>query len=88
MGGKEDGLMGPMNVALVKLFEADQALREAEARLHAAERNVRVQERKVTELSEKAKLAHASLKEQQAQAGQLDLDLRSRDAHIERLSDQ
>ena len=80
--------MGPMNVALVKLFEADQALREAQARLHAAARNVRVQERKVNELSEKVKLAHTTLKEQQAQAAQLDLDLRSRDAHIERLRTQ
>jgi predicted nucleic acid-binding Zn-ribbon protein len=80
--------MGPTNIALVKLFKADQALREAQARLHAAARNVRVQERKVAELSEKLKLAQTKLKEQQAQAGQLDLDLKTRDAHIERLRTQ
>ena len=80
--------MGPTNVALVKLFRADQALREAQARLHAAARNVRVQERKVAELAEKLKLAQSKLKEQQALAGQLDLDLKTRDAHIERLRTQ
>ncbi|HSZ56830.1 MAG TPA: C4-type zinc ribbon domain-containing protein [Tepidisphaeraceae bacterium] len=80
--------MGPTNVALVKLFRADQALREAQARLHAAARNVRVQERKVAELAEKLKLAQSKLKEQQALAGQLDLDLKTRDAHIEKLRTQ
>lgn len=80
--------MGPTNVALVKLFEADQALREAQGRLDSAARNVRVQERKVADLSEKLKLAQTKLREQQSQAGQLDLDLKSRDAHIERLRTQ
>lgn len=80
--------MGPTNIALVKLFKADQALREAQARLHAAARNVRVQERKVADLSEKLKLAQSRLKEEQAKAGQLDLDLKTRDAHIERLRTQ
>jgi predicted nucleic acid-binding Zn-ribbon protein len=80
--------MGPTNIALVKLFKADQALREAQGRLHAAARNVRVQERKVADLAEKLKLAQTKLKEQQARAGELDLDLRTRDAHIERLRTQ
>src|SRR6185437_13262223 len=80
--------MGPTNVALVKLFEADQALREAQSRLDSAARNVRVQERKVADLSEKLKLAQTKLREQQSQAAQLDLDLKSRDAHIERLRTQ
>ena len=80
--------MGPTNVALVRLYKADMALREAQARLDAAARNVRVQARRVADLSEKLKVAQQSLKEQQSQAGQLDLDLRSRDAHIEKLRTQ
>ena len=80
--------MGPTNVALVTLYRADMALREAQGRLDSAARNVRVQSRRVTELAEKLKLAQTSLKEEQSQAGQLDLDLRSRDAHIEKLRAQ
>ena len=80
--------MGPTNVALVKLFRADQALREAQERLDAASRNVRVQQRRVADLSEKLKLAQSRLKEQQTQAAALDLDLKSRDAHIEKLRAQ
>ena len=80
--------MGPTNIALVKLFNADQALREAQARLDAAARNVRIQERKVADLGERLKLAQSKLREQQAHAAQLDLDLRSRDAHIEKLRTQ
>ena len=80
--------MGPTNVALVKLFRADQDLREAQSRLEAAARNVRIQERRVADLGEKLKLAQTKLKEQQSQAGQLDLDLRTRDAHIEKLRTQ
>jgi len=33
--------MGPTNVALVKLYQSDQALREAQERLDAASKNVR-----------------------------------------------
>jgi hypothetical protein len=80
--------MGPTNVALVKLFRADQALREAQSRLDAAARNVRIQDRRVADLGEKLKAAQTQLKGQQAQAGQLDLDLRTRDAHIEKLRTQ
>jgi predicted nucleic acid-binding Zn-ribbon protein len=80
--------MGPTNLALVKLFQADQALREAQSRLDAATRDVRIQERRVNDLTEKHKLAQTKLRETQSQAGQLDLDLKSRDAHIERLRQQ
>jgi hypothetical protein len=80
--------MGPMNVALVKLFRADTALREAQARLDSAARNVRVQERRVADLAEKLKLAQVKLREQQTVAAQLDLDLRARDGHIEKLRAQ
>ena len=80
--------MGPTNIALVKLFRADEAFRAAQARLDAAAKNVRVQDRRVADLSEKFKLAQTQLKEQQAKGGQLDLDLKSRDAHIEKLRTQ
>lgn len=80
--------MGPINVALVKLFRADQSLREAQERLDAAARNVRVQDLRVNDLAEKLKLAQSKLKEQQTQAAGLDLDLKTRDAHIEKLRSQ
>lgn len=80
--------MGPSNIALVKLFQADQALREAQARLDAATRDVRIQERRVNDLSEKHALARSNLREAQSQAGVQDVDLKVRDAHIEKLREQ
>src|SRR3954447_6150717 len=80
--------MGPTNVALVKLFRADQALREAQERLDAATKNVRIQERKVNDLNEKLKQSQTRHKELQAKGGALDLDMRTRDAHIEKLRTQ
>ena len=75
--------MGPTNVALVKLFEADQNLRAAQERLDAASKGVRIQERRTNDLAERMKLAHTQLKEQQALGGSHELDIKSRDAHIE-----
>ena len=80
--------MGPTNIALVKLFQDDQKLREAQARLDAAGRNLRVQERRVADLSEKLKLAQTYLREQQSAGAQLELDIKSRDAHIDKLRTQ
>jgi predicted nucleic acid-binding Zn-ribbon protein len=80
--------MGPTNVALVRLFQVDRKLREAQERLDLVSRNVRVQERKINELLEKQKLAQTRLRESQSGAGQLDLDLKTRDAHIEKLRTQ
>lgn len=80
--------MGPTNVALVKLYQADQQLREAEARYDSASRSVRVQERRINELGEKLRLLQTQLREQQSQAAQLDLDLKTRDAKIEKLRTQ
>ena len=77
--------MGPINIALVQLYLSDQKLREAQARLDAVSRNARIQERKVTDLSERLRLGQATLKEQQSHAGTLDLDLKTREAKIERL---
>jgi predicted nucleic acid-binding Zn-ribbon protein len=80
--------MGPTNVALVKLFRADQALREAQERLDAASKNVRVQERRVNDLTEKLKVAQTTLREAQSRAKQLELDQASRDAQIDKLRTQ
>ena len=80
--------MGPTNVALVKLFQADQQLRAARERLDAAAKNVRVQERRVNDTAAKLKAAQQHHRELQARSGALDLDLRSRDAHIEKLRTQ
>jgi predicted nucleic acid-binding Zn-ribbon protein len=80
--------MGPINIALVKLYQADQKLREAQSRLDAVSKNARIQERKVADLSEKLRLGQNTLKEHQSQAGQLDLDLKTREAKIERLRSQ
>ncbi len=80
--------MGPTNVALVKLYQADQQLRAARERLDAAAKNVRVQERRVNDLIAKLKTAQTQHKESQAKSGSVDLDLRSRDAHIDKLRTQ
>lgn len=80
--------MGPTNVALVKLFEADRKLRDVQAKLEAASHNVRIQERRVNDLSEKLRLAQQTHKERQARSSQMDLELKARDAHIEKLRTQ
>jgi hypothetical protein len=80
--------MGPTNIALVKLYQADQKVRVAQELLDDASRNVRLQERRVAAASEAFKASTAGLRSQQSQAGQLDLDLKTRDEHIERLREQ
>src|SRR5271170_5876193 len=80
--------MGPTNVALVKLFRADQSLREAQERLDAATKNLRIQERKTNDLAEKLKVAQSHAKDLQVKSASLDLDLKTRDAHIEKLRSQ
>ena len=80
--------MGPTNVALVKLFQADQQLRAARERLDAAAKNVRVQERRVNDLAAKLAAAQKHHREVQARSGTVDLDLKTRDAHIEKLRTQ
>ena len=80
--------MGPTNLALVKLFKADQKLREAQGRLDATTKNVRIQERRVRDLNDRIAALQKQLKEQQSHAGTLDVDLKSRDAHIEKLRTQ
>jgi uncharacterized protein len=77
--------MGPINIALVKLYFADQKVRAAQRRLDEASKDVRVQERRVADLSERHAVAAGHHKEQQSQSAQLDLDIKTRDARIERL---
>jgi predicted nucleic acid-binding Zn-ribbon protein len=80
--------MGPTNKALLELFRADTALRQAQSNLDAATRGVRVQ-RKRAELAEKAHGEIVSrLKHARAQQMELDSDLRARDARIEHLRQQ
>src|SRR5215217_2621249 len=80
--------MGPTNVSLVKLYQADLKLREAQGRLEATTKNVRIQDRRVRDLNERIAAASKTLKEQQAKGHNLDLDLKTRDAHIEKLRTQ
>jgi predicted nucleic acid-binding Zn-ribbon protein len=80
--------MGPTNIALVKLFRADQNLRVAQENYENAARSVRILERKVAELTGKLNALQKSLREQQTTAGNLDLDLKTREEHIEKLRTQ
>lgn len=80
--------MGPTNIALVKLYNAERSLREATERLDSASRTVRVQERRIAELTEKQRLAQAQLREMQAAVGELELDIKAREAKIEKYRQQ
>jgi uncharacterized protein len=77
--------MGPTNIALVKLFLAEREIRAAQARLDDAAKNLRIQERRVADATEKYRVSSTALKEQQAACANLELDIKTRDAHIERL---
>jgi uncharacterized protein len=80
--------MGPVNVSLVKLLQAEMALRQAMNRLDAASATVRAQERRIRDLTEKLNLAQSQLRELQAKAGQFELEVKTFDAHIEKLRTQ
>ena len=77
--------MGPTNQALLALFRADTALRDAQNDLDAATRGVRIQ-RKRAELAEQAFAQTTdSFKHTRAQQMELESDLKQRDEHIEHL---
>ena len=80
--------MGPTNIALVKLFRADQELRAAQETYDTAARSVRLIERRVNDLSGKLTALQQSLREQQSKAANMELDLKTRDEHIEKLRTQ
>jgi predicted nucleic acid-binding Zn-ribbon protein len=80
--------MGPTNIALVKLYRADQALRKAQENYETAARSVRLIERRVNDLSGKLTTLQQALREQQSKAANMELDLKTRDAHIDKLRTQ
>jgi predicted nucleic acid-binding Zn-ribbon protein len=80
--------MGPTNIALVKLYNAERALRDATERLDSASRSVRVQERRIAELTEKQRLAQSELRELQARVGELELDIKAREGKIDKYRQQ
>ncbi|MGA2497737.1 MAG: C4-type zinc ribbon domain-containing protein [Tepidisphaeraceae bacterium] len=80
--------MGPTNVALVKLFDAERKLREAQGNLDGASRSVRLLERRVKDLTERVGAAQAQVRQNQSRYTQLDLEIKTREAHIEKLRGQ
>lgn len=80
--------MGPTNVALVRLYEAELELRAAAEKLESASRSVRIQERRIKELTEKLDASRDELRHHQAKAGEFELDIKSRDGKIEKLRTQ
>lgn len=80
--------MGPTNVALYNLYQAETNLREAQRRLEAVTKNVRLQQRKVDDLTSKQQTNSTDLTKQQAKNGELELEIKSRDAKIEHLRQQ
>jgi predicted nucleic acid-binding Zn-ribbon protein len=80
--------MGPTNVALLKLYEAETHLREAQRKLDSATRNVRLQQRKVDDLTSRQQTTADSLIKQRAKGSELDLEIKSKDEKIEHLRNQ
>lgn len=80
--------MSPTNIALLKAYKAEKALREAQANLDNASRDVVAHESRIRHLTESLNLAQSRLREQQAHAGGLELEIKTIDAHIERLRQQ
>ena len=80
--------MGPTNIALVKLFRADAALRDATEHYDTANKTVKLQERRLADLAEKLKTAQASHLDFSAKAGNFELDVKTRDTRIDKLRTQ
>lgn len=80
--------MGPINQALLSLFQADTELRAAQERLDAATRGIRVQRRRVAGLKEQLDAAKDAARHARANADRLNLDVDTRSAHIEHLREQ
>lgn len=80
--------MGPTIIALVRFFHADQQVRAAQGRYDEAGKELRIQQRKLAEVTEQQRLTNSKLMEQQSALAQLELDIKTRDAHIERLRTQ
>lgn len=80
--------MGPTNVALYQLYQADYRLREAEKRLEAVTKNVRLQCRKVEDLTSRQQTCSSDLVKYQAKNGELELEIKSHQEKIDRLRQQ
>ncbi len=80
--------MGPTNVALVKLYRADQQLRAAQERYDTAARSVRILERRVNDLTTQLNTLQHTLKNSRPAPSNLELDLKSREERIEKLRSQ
>lgn len=77
--------MGPTTVAMLRLYRADKALREAQDRLNAVTKDVRAQETRKTHATNRLTAAQNRFKELQAKAAASELDLKAREDHIEKL---
>lgn len=77
--------MQPKTLALLELFRADQALREAVSHLESITREIRTQENRIAQLRQRLDAAQTRLKEQQARLANLELELKARQEHIEKL---
>jgi predicted nucleic acid-binding Zn-ribbon protein len=77
--------MGPSNLALVELYRADQSLREAVGHLESVTREVRQQETRNAQTSARLTSAQTRLRELQSKSANLELDLKMREEHIEKL---
>lgn len=77
--------MGPSNVALLKLYRAEQTLREAKARLDEVTKGVRVQEGRRKSVADNLAVAKQKQQESQSKSANLELELKARDEHIEKL---
>lgn len=80
--------MGPTNEALLKLYDADRALRVAQDRLDAATRGIRAQQRAVEQAARRKEAADTALRERHAASDGLNLDVKARDEHIDKLRGQ
>jgi predicted nucleic acid-binding Zn-ribbon protein len=77
--------MGPTTAALLRLFRADKALREAQENLDAVTKDVRAQETRKTHASNRLAAAQTRFKDLQVKAANSELDLKAREEHIEKL---
>ena len=80
--------MGPTNLALRELYQADRALREAQDRLDSATKSLRVQRKRVELAETAAAEARAASMAARGDHDRADLDLKTRDERITTLRDQ
>jgi uncharacterized protein len=77
--------MGPNRAALLRLSSADKLLREAISDLEAVTKGVRAQEHKCEQLRARLTAAENRQRELSAKSANFDLEMKAREAHIEKL---